>query len=357
MKKLRKLLFILTVLVMCLSVSTPVSAAVKISSKSVTLTVGQKKQLKVTGTKKKIKWSSNKKKIATVNQKGVVTAKSAGTAKITAKVGSKKYTCTVKVKKAAKISLNKTSLTLNVGQSYTLKLNNAVGTTQWNSSNTGISKVSSTGTVTAINSGTCTITATFENKKYVCTVVVKDLQTANSVQYKSYRVRNGVVVIAKNNYSYPVKVDMDCLFYNASGVLAKKDSDSEYALESKRECLLFALNTDSTWSTHKIEMKVERASDQIVFNANQIKYTSNYGNDNVMVRVTNAGQRVNYTYISILFYKNGAVVGYDRHYAEVDNPGETDTLEFRFPYDSNYDKIIPDGYKIYVNDSYRYVWS
>ena len=98
MKKLRKLLFILTVLVMCLSISMPVSAAVKISSKSVTLTVGKKKQLKVTGTKKKVKWSSNKKKVATVSQKGMVTAKSAGTAKITAKVGSKKYTCTVKVK-------------------------------------------------------------------------------------------------------------------------------------------------------------------------------------------------------------------------------------------------------------------
>lgn len=99
MKKLRKILFILTVFVMCLSISTPASAAVKISSKSVTLTAGQKKQLKVTGTKKKVKWSSDKKKVATVNQKGVVTAKSAGTAKITAKVGSKKYTCTVKVAK------------------------------------------------------------------------------------------------------------------------------------------------------------------------------------------------------------------------------------------------------------------
>ena len=99
MKKLRKLLFILTVLIMCLSISMPVSAAVKISSKSVTLTAGQKRQLKVTGTTKKVKWSSNKKKVATVSQKGMVTAKSAGTAKITAKVGSKKYTCTVKVTK------------------------------------------------------------------------------------------------------------------------------------------------------------------------------------------------------------------------------------------------------------------
>ena len=51
---------------------------------------------------KKIKWTSSKKKVAVVNSKGRVQGKSAGKAKITAKVGKKKYTCTVTVKKKEK---------------------------------------------------------------------------------------------------------------------------------------------------------------------------------------------------------------------------------------------------------------
>lgn len=63
-----------------------------------TLSVGQKKTLKVKNTKKKVSWKSNKKSVATVTKKGIVQGKSAGTAKITAKVSGKKLICRVTVK-------------------------------------------------------------------------------------------------------------------------------------------------------------------------------------------------------------------------------------------------------------------
>ena len=75
-----------------------VQAAVKLSSKKMTMTKGQKKTLKLKGTRKKVKWTSSKKSVATVSSKGVVVAKKKGTAVITAKVGNKKYTCKVTVK-------------------------------------------------------------------------------------------------------------------------------------------------------------------------------------------------------------------------------------------------------------------
>ena len=64
---------------------------------NVTLSVGQSKNLKLSGTSKNPKWSSNKKAVATVDRKGKVTAVGKGTATITAKLGSKKYTCKVLV--------------------------------------------------------------------------------------------------------------------------------------------------------------------------------------------------------------------------------------------------------------------
>ena len=87
--------------------------------KKLTMTVGQKKTLKVKNVSKKtkIKWSSSKKKIVTVTKKGVVKAKAKGKAVITAKIGKKKYTCKITVKakkkKAATTNTNTNNVTNN----------------------------------------------------------------------------------------------------------------------------------------------------------------------------------------------------------------------------------------------------
>ncbi len=63
-----------------------------------TISVGFTKTLKVDNTTEKVTWSSSKKSVATVSSKGVVKGVKAGTAKITAKVGDQKLTCTITVK-------------------------------------------------------------------------------------------------------------------------------------------------------------------------------------------------------------------------------------------------------------------
>lgn len=73
------------------------SAKTKLDKTSLTLEEGESTTLKVIGSQKTIKWSSSDKKIATVTNKGKVTAKKAGNCKITAKAGSKKYICKLKV--------------------------------------------------------------------------------------------------------------------------------------------------------------------------------------------------------------------------------------------------------------------
>ncbi len=78
-------------------------AKVKLNKTKATLTVGKTLKLKVRGAKK-VKWRSSKKSVATVSSKGVVKAKKAGKAKITAKVKKKKFTCTVTVKNATRRS-------------------------------------------------------------------------------------------------------------------------------------------------------------------------------------------------------------------------------------------------------------
>ncbi len=73
------------------------AATVKISESKLTMEIAATTTLKVTGTKSKVTWKSSNKKVASVTNKGVVTAQSVGTAKITATVNKKNYTCTVTV--------------------------------------------------------------------------------------------------------------------------------------------------------------------------------------------------------------------------------------------------------------------
>ena len=105
-------IIVLMALIISLMPSNNVSAArkISISKKTVSLTVGGSKKLKLNNAKKsKVKWSSTKKKVATVSESGKVTARKKGTAKITAKYLGKKYSCKVVVKPKTQGSLSSTT--------------------------------------------------------------------------------------------------------------------------------------------------------------------------------------------------------------------------------------------------------
>lgn len=98
------IMFLLTLCIIAIGIVLPSSitakaAKVKLSKESITIAKSKSITLKLKGTKKKVKWSTNNKKVAIVTQKGKVTGKKVGTAKIVARVGEKKYVCKVQVVK------------------------------------------------------------------------------------------------------------------------------------------------------------------------------------------------------------------------------------------------------------------
>ncbi len=99
-------IIVLSLLMSMSAAPTEVHAASKetaLNKKKVTLTVGETVQLKLKNPPKDktVTWSSSKKSVATV-KKGKVKARKAGTAKVTAKVNNKSYSCTVTVKEKDK---------------------------------------------------------------------------------------------------------------------------------------------------------------------------------------------------------------------------------------------------------------
>lgn len=123
-----------------------------------------------------VTWKSSNTKVAVVDSKGVVTAKAAGTANITATLNGKTATYKVTVKNA--MSINKTAVTVYVGgtpASYTLKATSAIGgTVKYATSNKSVATVSSKGVVTAKKAGIAVITATAGKAKITCKVTVKN---------------------------------------------------------------------------------------------------------------------------------------------------------------------------------------
>ena len=124
-------------------------------------------------------WASSNASVGSVNS-GTVTALKEGTATITASAGGKSATCTVKVSAkiiaVTSVSLDKTSLSMQVGETETLtatiKPDDATDkTVVWTSSDGAVASVSN-GKITALKSGKATITAKSGTCSAECVVTV-----------------------------------------------------------------------------------------------------------------------------------------------------------------------------------------
>lgn len=166
------------------------AASVRLSNSKVTLIAKQSITLKLNGTAKKVSWSSSSKSIATVNSRGKVTANRKGTATITAKVSSKKYSCKVIVETP---TISKTSTVLSKGSSTTLKINGNSQKVKWTSTNKRVATVSSKGKVSAKGTGTATVIGAIGNKKYSCKVTVKN----SVINVKSIKLNNSKASLAE----------------------------------------------------------------------------------------------------------------------------------------------------------------
>lgn len=147
---------------------------VALSDYHVTTQIGDEFYLvALTSTGKKPTWKSSNSKIASVNTYGRVTAKSSGTASITAKIKNAEASCKITVTKT-ELTLNKSSLSLEHGETFQL-----TGTTSnhsnitWKSSKKSVAAVSENGLITAYKPGQATITAKANDTKVTCKINVK----------------------------------------------------------------------------------------------------------------------------------------------------------------------------------------
>lgn len=150
-------------------------------------------------TNQAVTFKSSKTSVVTVSQSGKISAKKAGTAVITVvSANGKTAVCKVTVTQdPTGVKLNRTSKTLGVKETYTLKptLKPSYASNKkytWTSSNKKVVKVNSKGKLTAGKVGTATITVKTSNgKKAICKITVKKAPVKLTLNEKSKTLKAG----------------------------------------------------------------------------------------------------------------------------------------------------------------------
>ena len=156
----------------------------------------------VTSNGKKPSFSSSNSSVASVNTYGKITAKKAGTAKITAKIKNGEASCKIIVHKTT-ITLNKKCLSLENGYSTVLRATVSTGhPVIWKSSKKSIATVDENGMVFAKKPGTTTISATADKTTVNCKVTVRQptvkLNKTSVSLYRNGRVKLTVTSSSKS---------------------------------------------------------------------------------------------------------------------------------------------------------------
>lgn len=145
-----------------------------LSTYSRTMKIGQEFRLHaVTSNLSLPSYSSSKRSIASVDSSGLITAKKAGSCKISVKSGKSIAYCKLTISKTT-ISLNNKSISMEHGATFKLTAKTSNGTTPtYKSNKKSVATVSENGKVTAIKPGNAIITVKADQTEVQCKVNVK----------------------------------------------------------------------------------------------------------------------------------------------------------------------------------------
>lgn len=178
---------------------------VVLNTYSKTLKIGDEFYLlAITSNGKKPAFTSSNSKVASVNTYGKITAKKAGTAKITAKIKNGEASCTVTVSKTT-IQLSSKSISLENGYTARLTAKSSNGhPVTYRSGKKSVATIDENGMITAKKPGTTAITVKADQTTAICTVTVrKPTVSINKRSVSLYRRQQVQLSVKSTSMSIP----------------------------------------------------------------------------------------------------------------------------------------------------------
>lgn len=252
--------------------------SVKLNKESITLGINESYTLTPTlspsGTTT-YKWKSNNTKVATINSNGKITAKAEGTANITVETANGSMaSCNVTVKKApTSVSLNKSTLTIGIGEQFDFNSSLPQGTASYNtvysSSNPNIVNVKAGGGLATGNAtGTATITVkTYNGKTATCQVTVKKAPTGITLDKSSVTLGIGDYITL--NSKLPSGAASNVVTYTSSDTSIATINDSG-AVTAKNTGTVTITAKTYNGKTAVCKITVKNAPASVTLNKNKI---------------------------------------------------------------------------------------
>ena len=263
---------------------------------------------------------------------------------------------------AAKVKLNKKSLTLTVGKTYKLKVKGTKKKVKWSSSNKKVASVNKKGKVTAKKAGKVTITAKIGKKKYKCKVTVNAVRkiipdvfnesiAANSVIFlEEYNINDSIWIKVKNNYSKPADLFFDFIFYK-NGAVVEKNTDSLTPLKNGHSSWVGCCYGNTVFDDYRVSIHASDPYDMADMSDYLQVTASNASNSEMFVTVKNNSNReILYSRAFVFYYNHGSLVSIDAAYTN-SNIGahSSEILEGMLPYNAKtFDYLPYTNYKIEV---------
>lgn len=244
----------------------------------------------------KVTYKSSDTKVATVSNKGVVTGKKVGKAKITVSIGSKKTTFKVNVKKSKPVIKDAKGKTVT-SLTFTKKGETAVLTSKitpvrttakydgtWKSSNEKVATVDKNGKVTAVGNGTANIFIKLDNgNDAICKVTVKLAATDVKISVNKTEIKaNETAKVTVTGSTAKVTATPAVVTVAADGTVTPKKGSGKQEVTltvdgtkaSTKLTVIFtedAVTSDSNGYTIKLNTKAE-AYDVVDVNNNNKTY-------------------------------------------------------------------------------------
>lgn len=218
--------------------------------------------LAVTSTGKPATWKSSNSSIASVNTYGIVTAKKAGTALVTAKIQNAEASCLITVTKT-KVVINTTNASMERGETLNLSATTSNDSAvTWKSSRKSIATVDEYGTVIGIKPGVTTITATADGSFVTCTLTIKSPTIQlNKTTIKLYRGQTAKLftyVSSNINPTWKTNKKSVAVVDGSGTITAQKNGTATITATVdgvSKTCEVIVLKPDITLSSTELNLK------------------------------------------------------------------------------------------------------
>ena len=285
--------------------------SVKLNCSTLTLGVGEEytlvKTVSPSGANQSCTWSSSNQGVASVDSNGKVTAKKTGMASITVKTSNGKTAqCNVTVKPApTSVKVNPTSVTLGVGESYTISENTNGGSyanasnLKWTGTNTNVAAVtkgsSNKAKITAKASGTAYVKITLYNGLTAqCKVTVKPAPTSVTTYPTSVTLGVGesyTISENTNGGTYANAANLKWTSSNAGVATVTKGSANKATIKAKGPGTAYIKVTLYNGKTAQCKVKVKTAPSSVKTNPTSL--TLGVGESYTISENTNSGSYAN----------------------------------------------------------------